>query len=46
MEIEMGLMVIDIVSTSGEIPEKFIRELHELTTHVKNPNGLTLVHSL
>ena len=25
----------DIVSASGEIPEKFIRELHELTTHVK-----------
>ena len=38
MEIEMGLMVIDIVSTSGEIPEKFIRELHELTTHAKKRN--------
>ena len=25
----------DIVSTSGEIPEKFIRELHGLATHVK-----------
>ena len=25
----------DIVSTSREILEKFIRELHELTTHVK-----------
>ena len=25
----------DIVSTSGEIPEKFIRELHRLATCVK-----------
>ena len=25
----------DIVSTSGEMPEKFIRELHRLTTYVK-----------
>jgi len=28
--------VSDIVCTSGEIPEKFIRELHGLTTHVNN----------
>ena len=41
----------DIVSTSREILEKFIRELHELTTHVKilgsvknyaNPDEITI----
>jgi hypothetical protein len=36
MEVEeIPVMVCDIVSTLGEIPRKFIRELRELTTLVK-----------
>ena len=38
MEVERYLINLDsdIVSTLGEIPRKFIRELHEVTIHVKN----------
>ena len=36
----------DIVSTSGEIPEKFIKELHRLTTYAKIMDTLNILFLL